>query len=437
LASDDANWSLGHKPISGEVPLYDSAVSANNCSWDYAIADLGGFTLTGAGGGAVVQGAVDFGYGNFLMAGWTWTGDLDHWQTSTGTTWTKTGGTFTNYYTSLRMTGTCLITNGSGSYLYRFRVSGETTLDSDLGTYDYNGTDSQFTIDVTGHLIINSGYTTILWPAMNTISIAGPISGLGTLSFRVVATGAADVNMQAIGAAITVSEIIFFSTGGGAVNHTLSMIEDLAFPSSTVQVDSGDPVFTMTLDLNGKSLSATSITASARGKISSSVAGASMTAPAGIVASADGTIDFTNISAIGTISCTGAGTFIGTGTTALTIPAVASIPASAFAGITAIATVTIPSTVTSIAASAFSGCTALSSMLFLGSVAPTTVGDNWILNTNAGILGHAYVASDFPTPGNYFPAGEPDVVDRLTMGDVIPVEIIADDIHLTYQEMPR
>jgi len=74
--------------------------------------------------------------------------------------------------------------------------------------------------------------------------------------------------------------------------------------------------------------------------------------------------------------------------------------------------VTIPNSVTSVGDRAFLNCTSLTSITFLGLVAPTTVGANWILSTPVGIRGHAYAASNFPAPGSVF--------NGLTMGAVIP-----------------
>ncbi|MFA5312715.1 MAG: hypothetical protein WC375_05245, partial [Methanomassiliicoccales archaeon] len=73
LASDDDSWSLGHKPIQGETPIFDGTVSGNNCSWDYAISDLAAITLQGTGGGVVSQAAaVGCGAGAISISVWTW-----------------------------------------------------------------------------------------------------------------------------------------------------------------------------------------------------------------------------------------------------------------------------------------------------------------------------------------------------------------------------
>ena len=103
-----------------------------------------------------------------------------------------------------------------------------------------------------------------------------------------------------------------------------------------------------------------------------------------------------------------------TSLTSVTIPDnVTSIGDGAFYSCTSLTSVTIGSGVTTIGAGAFMYCTSLTSIIFLGLVAPTTVGDGWILDTHAGITGHAYAASNFPAPGGVF--------HGLTMGAVIPV----------------
>ena len=123
-------------------------------------------------------------------------------------------------------------------------------------------------------------------------------------------------------------------------------------------------------------------------------------------ASVDGVLYDKAITAL--IQCPGGRT----GTIAVA-DSVTTIGYKAFAGCAFLTSVTLPSGVTTIGIVAFLSCTSLTSITFLGLVAPTTVGVNWILDTNAGILGHAYAASNFPAPDGDF--------HGLTMGAVIPV----------------
>jgi hypothetical protein len=75
--------------------------------------------------------------------------------------------------------------------------------------------------------------------------------------------------------------------------------------------------------------------------------------------------------------------------------------------------VTIGGGVSYIGANAFHRCSSLISMTFLGLVAPYYVDNGWIEGTPAGIRGHAYASSDFPSPG--------EIWNGLTMGAVIPL----------------
>ncbi len=56
----------------------------------------------------------------------------------------------------------------------------------------------------------------------------------------------------------------------------------------------------------------------------------------------------------------------------------------------------------SIGAYAFYYAGSLTAINFRSMTAPTFVGDWWVAYTNAGLLGHAYSGSNFPTPGEFF-----------------------------------
>lgn len=87
---------------------------------------------------------------------------------------------------------------------------------------------------------------------------------------------------------------------------------------------------------------------------------------------------------------------------------VLSIGLGAFYWCTNLTSVVIGNSVTTIGDQVFWDCWALESITFLGLIAPTSVGADWILNTPVSIRGHAYAASNFPAPGANF--------NGLTMG---------------------
>jgi len=72
----------------------------------------------------------------------------------------------------------------------------------------------------------------------------------------------------------------------------------------------------------------------------------------------------------------------------------------AFYCCTSLTSVNIPSSVTTIGGCVFWSCYALTSITFLGLVAPTTVGGDWLHGTPVEIRGHAYADSNFPPPGS-------------------------------------
>jgi hypothetical protein len=116
-----------------------------------------------------------------------------------------------------------------------------------------------------------------------------------------------------------------------------------------------------------------------------------------------------------TLTTLGAGAFRGCNamTSIIIGDGVTSIGNLAFSYCTSLTSVTMPDGVVSIGSYAFYHSTPLASITFLGLIAPTIVGGNWITGTDAGIRGHAFAASDFPTPGNSFYG--------LIMGTVIPI----------------
>ena len=91
---------------------------------------------------------------------------------------------------------------------------------------------------------------------------------------------------------------------------------------------------------------------------------------------------------------------------------VTTIGIHAFMNCKSLISLTIPPSVKSIGEYAFSYCANLTSITFLGLIAPTTVGTDWIQETPVNITGYAYAASNFPAPGQKW--------HNLTMGPYMP-----------------
>jgi hypothetical protein len=420
-ANTAANWSLGHVPQTSEDIHFNSGSTAA-CTWDVTTS-VGGVTVESGYTGTVTQSA-SFTNTGYSQAGGTWIeGSYDmtvngDWTVTSGT-WqgsgvgnkgvicsgnmTQSGGTLTAYYFTATMTGTGkTIDLASTNTIGHLNIDNNATItiNPSVGyirteaTFIYSGT---FTI-ATGKYFIHRLYSSGYW--INNGVVAG--SGTGYMQFY---TG--NDSFSWTPGTIT-CPIKYNHVSGSTTNVTITLGDNAVF-TNTFTMTGDDATETSTLDLNGYDFTCTLLDINVRMLMTSGVAGSHITAT-DITVDTSGTLTVTNISSITCTSFVTTGTV--TGTTDFIIPTgTVTIAASAFASCTSMDSVTIPSACTTIGASAFSGCTALLSLTFYGLTAPTSVGGNWILSVPGTARGHAYTASNFPTPGNTW--------NGLTMGDYI------------------
>jgi hypothetical protein len=123
-----------------------------------------------------------------------------------------------------------------------------------------------------------------------------------------------------------------------------------------------------------------------------------------------------------------------TSLSSITLPeSLMDIRMEAFGMATALTSITIPANVTSIDGYAFYGCSNLTAINFNGMTAPTAVGLDWVEGTAEGIEGHAYAASDFPSPGNFFYGLKMGVVLTTVPGAPTGLTASFDDGQITLQ----
>lgn len=288
LWSTDANWNstAGNdiEPIAGDDLYYWDW--DKSCTWDVAVT-VGNIAITANYTGTITQGAVDFGYSDFSMAGGVWTGVQTQWQTCSGSI-IRTGGTWSNAVAKLHMIGMGkTLSLASGTRLFSSWFSSSTTILVNCGVATSSGDEGTFIVD--GTITVNTGVVAT-WEYAGSYTNTGVIDGAGTfkLSLR-NGVGISSFALGVINCPITTQ----LATG---TDNTMILTAS-AVLGSTISIGSGNANI-FTLDLNGKSLDAAGlITASTRGIIKSSVAGARIDAGS-IIVQTDGHIYGQNIEGI-------------------------------------------------------------------------------------------------------------------------------------------
>lgn len=260
VASNDANWHLGHKPISGEHILFDASVSASNCTWDYEIPDLGNIMLVG-NGGSVIQDSVDIGYNDLIIRGWTWTPKSYHKQVCNGDI-TKYAGTVTENAWELTMANGGRITSNYKILFRSITINGDTDLASPLA---WSCTNGALTISYgkTLHIVAGASLVVDYQPAC-VINNQGEITGDGYLHVKLYNSGNGGDKTISFGRVSCPVDIIGYSITNGDV--TLTLGEDAVF-GGPLRVYCDRVGYTMTLNCDNHNLSSPSIKSFTRGII--------------------------------------------------------------------------------------------------------------------------------------------------------------------------
>jgi hypothetical protein len=235
-------------------------VSANNCNWDYAIADLGGVTLTGAGGGVVTQGAVDIGYGDYSQAGWTWTGVVTNTQTCSGN-FNHTSGTITTSVLRLVLNGVGK-THTSVATLSGLKISGSITVAASFSIQGSSAThsivvDSGKTLSINIGLILEVRY----YNTGCTFTNNGSISGAGTLR---ISTYDAD---RAISLGDVSCPVAIYANSAATANRIVTLGANTTL-GSTLTMTSAHATNAVTLATSTYTLQCTTLTLDTRGCLS-------------------------------------------------------------------------------------------------------------------------------------------------------------------------
>jgi len=238
--STDANWSLGHKPTTGEDVTFDHAVSDGNCTIDEATATLATFGLLTGYLGTVT---------NAANAHVTTTSDIT---ISSGTTtsrtdcmWTcggsflQTGGTITQSVLSITFSGsgksiTCSV---SGNAFYNLIFNDDTTIVSTVQAVH------DLTVS-TGKLVTVSSGKILYWnpTATSTYTNLGALGGLGTLELY---SDAGSANKVVTFGTVNVP-VLIYGQGGIPADRAITLGANTVF-GSTLNINSAHASRTMSL----------------------------------------------------------------------------------------------------------------------------------------------------------------------------------------------
>lgn len=255
VASDGANWSGGIAPQTGDDVIFD-ATSVNNCLWDLdaSIVTVNSFTLATGYTGTVTQGDVDIGIGagGYLQEDGTFTGNAAKAIYCAGD-FIRKSGLITIETVNLIMVGNDTTFENTNYRLRTFENIGGVTLKSSLQTRSFI---NEGLLNVPGpeYIEVSLYYGYSIFENTGDILGSGEIRVYGYNSAHELIIGQISVPIKLCGRTLATENIIFSLVNDEVLYGAMSVISEHA-------------TYTCTLDLNGHSLTADSITVGMRGAI--------------------------------------------------------------------------------------------------------------------------------------------------------------------------
>ena len=253
LASTDANWVGGVKPVVGDNILFDATSGADNCTMDLALA-LSSLTMTADYSGTITQTA-SFSVTGYSQAAGTFTGSTSHTLSCSGN-FIKTGGTVTGNVLKLTMTGDGTTVTGIAN-IYVLTANANCTLTTT--------TEIRYSlvIAITKTLTLAAG--TVNWQDTWTGGVftnAGTLAGPGTYSFLFH-----NADMTVTPGTLTCNIVV--EAWPSATRDNILILAGPLITTGTLQVESQHAAWTMTLDptAGNYDISAAGITVLVRGII--------------------------------------------------------------------------------------------------------------------------------------------------------------------------
>jgi len=264
-ASTDANWTLGHKPTTGEAVVFDGTDATTNCAWDYAVSDLGSLNIAVAYTGTITQNQAIGMTGTCTITGGTANGFNGNSKTITCRGWSSSAN-LTTLVSVVVFDGSGNIAHsGSTRYLSNTTINAGVTMTVTSGSAFGTGNSQTLSIAATGKMTINAAQTWLMNNCYAQIANSGTIDGAGSINFIISSTGT-------LGTTGTISCTTTLSTIA-ANNYVVTLGANTTF-SGALNVNNSASTGTCTLSSGTKTLQVDGlVTLGNYGAISSGTAG--------------------------------------------------------------------------------------------------------------------------------------------------------------------
>jgi hypothetical protein len=301
LASTPANWNVMGGPADTVPAAGDNIIfnvtSVKSCTWDLATDSFGVFSINAGYTGTITQSS-DIFFTEWEQRSGVFTGVITKWLNCDGD-YTVTGGTQTSYVTNLNMTSEGgIISSNSLAIFYKLTIYGNTSISGTSNVQLSNAchiySDVVFCIGPRTVVIINAGVALFDNDGMITATT-------GILRFGMDTTSGATLNIGMVsGGTIDLHTY-------GSKSHYFVLGSNVSCSSITLTSDHA--TYVTNLDIKGFTITGSSLTVSARGILSSSIAGSEIILTGAFNVGANGYLNTTNISSI---SCGNWDTLLGT-----------------------------------------------------------------------------------------------------------------------------
>lgn len=253
LASSPANWAGDVLPAIGNDIVFD-ATSVKGCTWDLTSAAYSLTLATGYTGTITQASDMYIGSGGYLQQAGTLTGNPANTIYCAGS-FVASGGSRGNNVINLELSGTGIYQCTSN--ILRLEVSGSYTLASAITT---SWTNSNSNLVITGALNTAGFNVYSFYP--NNLEITGTVlSGNIVLHPR----GGSSTTLGVIDSPGSTARLRLILESNAVASSTLSLGSDLVWGGWNMHLASDHVSNTLTLDLNGHSLTAASVSVGERG----------------------------------------------------------------------------------------------------------------------------------------------------------------------------